>query len=264
MSRKPVKGRKAAPAMSLPFGGGAVMASHAGQVVEGDDPLTALYRELNFFPTPPWAARAGGELVRMLDPGARTVAEPACGQMHMAGPLSEMFDAVFASDVHPWGPNIVMDFLTTEDLRIGEDRPDWVISNPPFAKAEAFVEQGLKVARRGVAMLCRLAFVESVGRHPLMTRKAMTAPFSERVPMQLGSWNPDLSSATAYAWFFWMQPEALAMSRFRPAIEAAWDMGCTLERLIPPGTCERLTREDDRQVYAGEAPSPQLELAEVR
>lgn len=249
----------------LPFGAGSVMASHAGQVVQGDDAETALFRELNFFPTPPWAARAGGELVAMLDPAARTVREPACGRMHMAGPLAERFE-VTASDVHDYGDNDVADFLAPPG-RIDLDRihlhvqPDWVITNPPFARAEAFAERGLKVARRGVALLCRLAFVESVGRHPLMIRKALSAPFSERVPMQLGGWDPDLSSATAYAWFFWLQPEALASSPFRAAIEAAWAMDCTLERLIPPGTCQRLTRADDRVVYAGEAASAQLELA---
>lgn len=137
---------------------------------------------------------------------------------------------------------------------------DWVITNPPFAKAEAFVQQGLKVARRGVAVLCRLAFTESVGRYPLMQRKALTAPFAERVPMQLGSWDPDLSSATAYAWFVWMQPEALADSPFRAAIEGAWAMDATLERIIAPGTCERLTQADDRVVYAGETPDPQMGL----
>ena len=264
MSRAP-KSRRPSPALSLPFGAGAVMASHAGRVVEGDDAQTALYRELNFFPTPPWAARAGCEMVRMLDPQARTVREPACGMGHMSGPLAEAFE-VTASDIHDYGGNDVLDFLAPPgsiDLaRVHlHTQTDWVITNPPFAKAEAFAERGLRFARRGVALLCRLAFVESVGRHPLMTRKAMTAPFSERVPMQLGGWDPDLSSATAYAWFFWMHPEAVASSPFRRAIEAAWAMDCTLERLIPPGTCERLTRADDRVVYAGETPSPQLELA---
>lgn len=263
MSRAP-KSLRPAGGISLPFGAGSVMASHAGQVVKGDDARTALHRELNFFPTPPWAARAGGELVRMLDPLARTVREPACGRMHMAGPLGETFD-VTASDIHDYGGNDVMDFLAPPG-RIDLDRvdlhaqTDWVITNPPFAKAEAFAARGLKVATRGVALLCRLAFVESVGRHPMMTRKALSAPFSERVPMQMGSWDPDLSSATAYAWFFWMQPEALKNSPMRGAIQAAWQMGCTLERLIPPGTCERLTRADDRVVYAGETPDPQLVL----
>lgn len=253
-------------APQLPFGGGAVMAHNAGQVVEGDDPTTALYRELNFFPTPPWAARAGGEMVREIDPCARTVWEPACGAGHMAGPLMELFDGnVWPTDVHlyegPCPAIFLGDFPAGDfDGRVGEIRADWVITNPPFSKAEAFVEQGLRVARRGVAVLCRLAFVESEGRFGLMRRKALTVPFAERVPMQLGSWGPDLSSATAYAWFVWMQPGALAESPLRPAIEAAWAAGCTLERIIPPGTKARLTRPTDREIYAGEAPSPQLEL----
>ena len=262
---KAKKSRPPAKAMTLPFGGSAVMEGRAGAVVEGDDPRTAMFRELNFFPTPPWAARAGGELVRMLDPEARTVWEPACGQGHMAGPLGETFPVVRASDVHDYGFGQSHDFLADGPHpgcagALTAGAVDWVITNPPFARAAEFAGRGLKVARRGVALLCRLAFVESVGRYPFMRAKALQAPFSERVPMQLGSWDPDLSSATAYAWFFWLTPEALAASPFRPAIEAAWGMGCTLERLIPPGTCERLTRADDRVVYAGEAPSPQLEL----
>lgn len=263
-ARQPRHSHKRPGSMPLPFGRGSVMASHAGQVVEGDDALTALYRELNFFPTPPWAARAGAEIVAALDPGSWTVWEPACGKGHLSGPLQETCGPVLCSDLHDYGYGAVHDFLS-DDLSVLKVpghayEIDWVITNPPFAKAEAFVDRGLSVARRGVAMLCRLAFVESVGRHGLMTRKALTAPFSERVPMQLGSWDPDLSSATAYAWFVWLQDDALATSPMRAAIEAAWAVGCTLERLIPPGTCARLTRPDDRAVYAGEAPSAQLEL----
>jgi hypothetical protein len=251
----------------LPFG----METTAGAVVDGDDAHTALLRDLNFFPTPPWAARAGGELIRKLDPAARTIWEPACGELHMAGPLAETFD-VRVSDIHPYGGNMLIDFAggwvepegssgRMDPARAYWHSPvDWVVSNPPFAKAEAFVQQGLKVATRGVAMLCRLAFVESVGRYPLMQRMAVMAPFSERVPMQLGSWDPDLSTATAYAWFIWMHDVAIEASPMGGAIDCAHGGGNSLIRLIPPGTCERLTRPDDRVRYAGEAPSPQLEL----
>lgn len=237
----------------LPFG----MESTAGQKFEGDDPHTALMRELNYFPTPPWAARAGGELIRRIDPTARSIWEPACGAGHMAGPLGETFD-VRASDIHDHGYGQVFDFLSP----IVDARPgvDWVVTNPPFAKAEAFVERGLAHARRGVAMLCRLAFVESVGRYTWMRRLAVMAPFSERVPMQLGSWDPDLSSATAYGWFIWMHDDALAASPLGFTVMAANAQGGGLVLPVPPGTCARLTRADDRSVYAGEQPSPQLEL----
>ena len=251
--------RAAAPA--LPFG----MEGRAGSVVVGDDAHTALMRELNYFPTPPWAARAGGELVRLLDPAARSAWEPACGGGHMALPLEAYFDyGVWRTDLHrhegPGSAYRIGDFPAGDFDRERNPTVDWVITNPPFAKAEAFVQKGLTVARRGVAVLCRLAFTESVGRYQLMQRKALTAPFAERVPMQLGSWDPDLSSATAYAWFVWMQPEALADSPFRVAIEGAWAMDATLERIIAPGTCERLTQADDRVVYAGETPDPQMGL----
>ena len=54
---------------------------------------------LDFFPTPPWAARAGGELIQRLDPGAWNCWEPACGQGHMAHGLLDYFEAgVFSSD----------------------------------------------------------------------------------------------------------------------------------------------------------------------
>lgn len=93
-----------------------------------------------------------------------------------------------------------------------------------------------------------------------MQRLAMKATFCERVPMQLGSWDPDLSSATAYAWFFWMQPGAIKASPMREEIEACHAVGGSLSRLIPPGTCAGLTRDDDRVVYANEAPSAQMGL----
>ena|GEM_PF-785291 len=246
---------------ALPFG----MESRAGAVVSGDDPKTALFRELNFFPTPPWAARAGGELVRMLDPGARSAWEPACGEGHAAVPLEAYFDdGVWRTDVHdhagPNGPYRIGDFPRGDFDKERNPVVDWVITNPPFAQAEAFVTKGLSVARRGVAMLCRLAFIETVGRFPLMQRLAVHAPFAERVPMQLGSWDPDLSSATAYAWFVWMQDEALEASPYAPAIRGCWSDGGSLTRIIPPGTCARLTHAGDRVQFAGEAPSPQLDL----
>lgn len=252
---------RAAKAAELPFG----MEGRAPAVVEGDDARTALYRELNFFPTPPWAARAGGELIRALDPHPRkSVWEPACGEGHMARALIDHreacgIDMLVASDVHSYGYGSVFDFTD-----LGREPPfgrvDWVVTNPPFSKSKEFVDRGLRNARRGVAMLCRLAFVESVGRFPLMQRMAVMAPFAERVPMQLGSWDPDLSSATAYAWFVWMQDDAVETSPLGGAIDVARGQGANLIRIIPPGTCARLTRADDRQQFAGEAADPQMGL----
>ena len=82
-----------------------------------------------------------------------------------------------------------------------------------------------------------------MGLNPL----AWAAPFSERVPMQLGPWNPQASSATAYSWFGFMKPEA----RYRAGIgERAVIIP------IPPGTRARLTKPDDAQRFGTKANTP--------
>lgn len=236
--------------MSLPFGHTAVMAGRAAGAAG----------ELDYFPTPPWAARAGGELALRLDPDAAGCWEPACGEGHMAVPLCETFAWVRASDVHPYGHGSVLDFLS-EDAG-GLEPVDWIITNPPFVQAEAFVRQAWRLARRGVAMLVRLQFHEGAARFRLFgeLRVAASFAFAERVPMVKGRWDPVASSATAYAWFLWLKPKALAASPWRAAIEAAWGMAPELNShlngLIPPGTRARLSRHEDLERFgeAGTAP----------
>jgi hypothetical protein len=233
------------------------MEQRAPSQVERDDDLRALYRKLDFFPTPPWAARAGAELIQAVDPDARFVWEPACGEGHIAEPLREYFK-VYATDIHRYGCNVQcdVDFLKADQLEwlfgADEDMPDWVVTNPPFPKAAEFVSRGLEVARRGVAVLCRMAFLESAGRFPLHFQSRYPlyamAPFTERVPMQLGSWNPHGSTATAYAWFFYRKPASVA------------GQGLALKSPIiipiPPGTRARLTRPDDAARFGHQRSSP--------
>lgn len=233
----------------------AVMANRAPKTVEDLDPQRARWRALDFFPTPPWAARAGGELIRKLDPDARTLWEPACGQGHMSVPLRELGDArgawwnVFASDIEDYGYGVKHDFLAPGEALL---KPvDWIVTNPPFKLGAEFAERALEVADRGVALLLRLSFLETEGRHRLIFGPegcSLVAVFCERVPMQLGSWDPKLSTATAYAWFIWMKPEA------RPL----WWQGCGARHLsaIPPGTKGRLTLQTDASRFGLAASSP--------
>lgn len=216
-----------------PEGAGAVMAARAHGEVESDDARTALFRALEYFPTPPWAARAGAELIRSVDPEARRIWEPACGEGHMAAPIGESFD-VIASDVHPFGFGAVVDFLDPASGWPFDDRmerPDWIVTNPPFKLAGEFLQLGMRRAERGVALLLRLQFLEGGGRFPLLYGAeplTLCAPFAERVPMTLGRWDPAASTATGYAWFFWhrgAEPQPL--------------------RGIPPGTRRRLTKAED-------------------
>lgn len=256
-----------------PAGAGSVMADRVRGEVAGDDARQALFRQLEYFPTPPWAARAGGELILGLDPGAWVCWEPACGEGHMAHGLSEAFAAVHASDIHLHGGALqrapALDFL--DPAADAVDQADWIVTNPPFARAAEFVEAGLRRARRGVAILARLSFFESAYRYRLFFGErhlTVFAPFFERVPMTLGAWDPKASTATAYAWFVWMQPSAI----WEAHAATGRPLGGESPIVIPirPGTKARLTRSDDARDWGArrpmalfDAPSPENAPAEA-
>lgn len=233
----------------------AVMEQRAPSQVEADDARTALYRKLEFFPTPPWAARAGAELVKRLDPEAQSVWEPACGEGHISAPLRDYFEPgkIITTDIHNYGQNTVYDFLSPTRLPISGVH--WVITNPPFPNAAEFVQRGLQVAERGVAVLCRMAFLESASRYPLHFLEKYPlhamAPFIERVPMQLGSWDPQGSTATAYAWFIYRKPVRMIGSGLAVAPPIIIP--------IPPGTKARLTRPDDAERFGAKSEIPLFE-----
>jgi hypothetical protein len=192
---------------------------------------------LDFFPTPPWATRA---LFRHVLPaiGAdtiETVWEPACGEGHMADVVAEFARGqVIASDIFDYRyGQAPIDFLHDEPLV----RPEWIITNPPFSSACEFTLRALELATKGVAMLVRTQWIESIGRYEKLFRDrppAIYAPFVERVPMVKGRWDPDASTATSYAWFVWFQGAPGSARIF-------W---------IPPGCRTSLTRPDDRQRFA--------------
>lgn len=157
------------------------------------------------FPTPPWATRALIEHV-IGQNGAlakQACLEPACGAGHMAKVLKEYFAEVRCADAYRYGYADVRDFLT---YPYETNAVDWVITNPPFRLAEEFVLRALTVARRGVAVLARTVFLESVGRFERIFRDippSKFAQFVERVPMVKGRLDGNASTATGYAWFVW-------------------------------------------------------------
>ncbi|MEO9530289.1 SAM-dependent methyltransferase [Roseibium sp.] len=160
---------------------------------------------LDNFPTPPWATRA--LLEHVIEQGGYTerltCLEPACGAGHMAKALSEYFGEVGAYDVHDYGFGAVADFLNTD---VTPGSWDWVITNPPFRLAEEFIIQGLSIARRGVAVLVRTVFLESIGRYERIfadNPPSIVAQFTERVPMVKGRLDRKASTATGYAWIVW-------------------------------------------------------------
>lgn len=185
---------------------------------------------LDYFPTPPWATRALCQrLADEFNDGPTSCWEPACGELHMVRPLAEYFSSVRASDVQAYEPMAdlsrnawrvygpyLCDFLLTGRT---EEPVDWIITNPPFNLAVEFIETAVKVARRGVAMLVRTAFLESEARVTGLFARMPPSEvlvFAERVVMlkarliRSGSIDPfatkagtKASSATSYAWLIW-------------------------------------------------------------
>ena len=142
------------------------MAHRLGQEADHALPDADQWRKLDLFPTPPWGTRALVKHVMpalQLPPRIRTVWEPAAGFSHMSVALSEFSQMTLATDIYPYGPHLdaQIDFTKADP---NTALVDWVITNPPFDHAYEFLEQAMRIARRGVAFLVRLAWLESQGR----------------------------------------------------------------------------------------------------
>jgi hypothetical protein len=72
---------------------------------------------------------------------------------------------------------------------------------------------------------------------------ALLAPFSERVPMCEGGWDPECGTATMYAWFVWVREEG----RWPAPLG---DQGTLRTYLIPPGRKEAFSRPSDLALAA--------------
>lgn len=207
---------------------------------------------LDYFPTPPWATRALLDMLEQeapADAAFTTMAarEPCCGEGHMAAVLAERFAQVDAADVYPYGYGRTEDYLAPGVTRAPLE---WVITNPPFNRAEEVWTRAMDEARVGVALLLRSVWQHGTGRHRRvfsLDPPAIVAPFCERVPMVKGRWDPDASTATDYAWFVWRRRAPVLPGASHPAL--VW---------IRPGRRAALSRPDDRARFAARPPAPRL------
>lgn len=222
----------------IPSGRNAVMASRR----EPPD-------SLDFFPTPPWATRA---LLRHVLPAIpdlmpiRSAWDPACGEGHMVEVLRESYPDALASDVFDYERGYaVADFL--DPSTTAADGVDLIATNPPFRPALEFALRAIYMAPV-VALLLRTQWLEGEERyHSLFatTPPTLVAQFAERVPMTRGRWDPEASTATAYAWFVWADGH--------DPLPVFW---------IPPGRRRWLTRSDDAARFGVRSPLPLLSIAE--
>lgn len=194
--------------------------------------LAGIKRELDYFPTPPFAVRLVCEALA-LELGDLKILdcwEPACGEGHMVRGLVDYFGHVRVSDVaryelredlRPFRGGLPLEHeLIDFTMETGAERSDVVFTNPPFNLALDFIEAGLRCARKAVVMIVRTAFEEGEGRYDKIFSKlppTFKLTFSERVVMlegrliEAGKVDPfaekegtKASTATAYAAFVWI------------------------------------------------------------
>jgi hypothetical protein len=196
---------------------------------------------LDDFPTPPWATRALCEWLKSknIDIGNMSVREPAANRGYMVRPLTEYFKSVEGSDIHDYGYGFpVKNYITDENF----SEVDFTITNPPFVLAKEFVQKALPTSKVGVAVIVRLAFIESKDRYYGLFKEnppSYLLQFVERVGMCKGKVEKDLATATAYCWLVWLKNDINKETRIN------WIEPCK----------DRLEKDED---YLGETVSPNI------
>lgn len=116
-------------------------------------------RKNDFYPTPTWATK---ELLRHVLPGL-DLFECCAGDGAIANVLEGINGKsyVMRNDIDRERPNLNFAFDASDESKwIGYY--DWVITNPPFNQAAQIVPIAYNRAKRGIAMLLRLSFLEPV------------------------------------------------------------------------------------------------------
>lgn len=127
----------------------------------------------------------------------RNIWEPACGNGAIIRVLRDAGYNVISTDIMGG-----TDFLVTTSAPAPA-----IVTNPPYKLAQQFVAHALSLCPY-VAMLLRLAFLESERRRPILDNAhlARVHVFRNRLPMMhRDGWEgPRISNgAIAFAWFVW-------------------------------------------------------------
>jgi hypothetical protein len=154
----------------------------------------------DYYATEPKAAEW---LIKLEDFDA-PILEPACGEGHISKVLMRGGYFVTSRDLIDRGFGEVADFLSI-------DNQEWnghIVTNPPYAYAQEFVEKALSIIPTGkkVCMFLKLTFLEGKGRkHLFLTQppKRIWVSCSRLLCAMNGKFDEISGSATAYAWFVW-------------------------------------------------------------
>ncbi len=156
----------------------------------------------DYYPTPAWAVRALLEQEKF----EGWIDEPACGAGHMSRALIKGGYKVRSADLHDYGYGL----FGRDARKIG--KTENIVTNPPFNLASELVSVFVRSASKKVAILTRLAFLESGRRYPLFKRypPARIYIFPERLsltkngkPMKNKKGKKSTGGTVAYMWIVW-------------------------------------------------------------
>ena len=153
--------------------------------------------ENDFYPTPESTTRALLERERF----EGEVFECACGDGSMSEVIKRYNPEVYSSDLINRGYGIQRDFL-----KVWEEFNN-IITNPPYKLAKEFVIHAKKLAKKKIALLLKLVFLEGSGRYELFQDKCFPLKkdyvFCSRQPIYKNGIILNNSGLIAYAWFVW-------------------------------------------------------------
>ena len=150
----------------------------------------------DYYPTPAWAVRG----LLALEKFQGAVHEPCCGAGHMAKALEIGGSRVIATDLHDYGFG-----ERGIDARMLRGPVENIVTNPPYNLASEILPHFLSICTGKVALLMRLAFLESRKRYPLFqtTPPARVLVFSERLSMAPAGQEVNGGGTISHGWFIW-------------------------------------------------------------
>lgn len=162
-------------------------------------------REINdYYATDPYAAT----LLMEQESFSPFIWECACGEGHLSKEFQKAGYHVYSSDLIDRGFGHVQDFLSSKTPPLpGFD----IVTNPPYSKAQEFVEHALEIVENGrkVAMFLKIQFLEGKARRVLFDKyppKTVYVSSSRLRCAKNGDFKDgEKSSAVCYAWFVWVK-----------------------------------------------------------
>ena len=156
-------------------------------------------RKNDFYATPSWAT----ETLLKAYPGIDgDILECCSGAGDITSTLRKKFDRVVTNDIDSTRDTDYHFDLSTPIGWLGiPDRPDWIVTNPPFCHAPGMVPLAYDFAKAGLAMFLRLSFLE-----PCDNRSdfLLTHPLSRLIVLPRISFTGDgETDSTTCAWFIW-------------------------------------------------------------